>query len=177
MLAFLAARQLAQYDPAPAWEAFLPSKSWTAIASSADGFGLVASTATRPDVADGGSLYTSADGGVTWLLNSEGTVGGRKAWTAVASSDDGRHLAGAATDDAIFLSAPVEGANAVYTTASDGSRFVASGTPSLSWSEAAGAGKRAWTALASSANGDTVYAAAWGGASGRAQPTAGARCL
>ena len=95
---------------APAWEAFLPSKSWTAIASSADGFRLVASTATRPDVADGGSLYTSADGGVTWLLNSEGTVGGRKAWTAVASSDDGRHLAGAATDDAIFLSAPVEGA-------------------------------------------------------------------
>ena len=67
-------------------------------------------------------------------------------------------------DDAIFLSAPVEGANAVYRTASDGSRFVASGTPSLSWSEAAGAGKRAWTALASSANGDTVYAAVWGGA-------------
>ena len=163
MLAFLALLP-AQYDPAPAWEAFLPSKSWTAIASSADGFGLVASTATRPDVADGGSLYTSADGGVTWLLNSEGTVGGRKAWTAVASSGDGRHLAGAATDDAIFLSAPVEGANAVYTTANDGSRFVASGTPSLSWSEAAGAGKRAWTALASSANGDTVYAAAWGGA-------------
>ena len=128
MLPFLALLP-AQYDPAPAWEAFLPSKSWTAIASSADGFRLVASTATRPDVADGGSLYTSADGGVTWLLNSEGTVGGRKAWTAVASSADGRHLAGAATDDAIFLSAPVEGANAVYTTASDGSRFVASGTP------------------------------------------------
>ena len=117
MLAFLGPLP-AQYDPAPAWEAFLPSKSWTAIASSSDGFRLVASTATRPDVADGGSLYTSADGGVTWLLNSEGTVGGRKAWTAVASSADGQHLAGAASDDAIFLSAPVQGANAVYTTAS-----------------------------------------------------------
>ena len=101
MLAFLATPSVAQYDPAPAWEAFLPSKSWTAIASSSDGFGLVASTATRPDVADGGSLYTSADGGVTWLLNSEGTVGGRKAWTAVASSDDGQHLAGAARESPV----------------------------------------------------------------------------
>ena len=68
------------------------SNQWYSLASSADGFKLVA-------VANPGSIYTSADSGATWMLTSAPS----NTWSSVASSADGSNLV-AAGGGSVFTS-------------------------------------------------------------------------
>ena len=55
--------------------------NWSTLASSNDGTKLVAA-------ANAGSIYTSADSGVTWKEQTVTGLAGPQKWTAVASSAD-----------------------------------------------------------------------------------------
>jgi hypothetical protein len=68
------------------WTARESSRSWYAIASSADGTKLAA-------VVYGGQIYTSTDSGVTWTAQASGS----RTWTSIASSEDGTKLAAVVT--------------------------------------------------------------------------------
>ncbi len=142
------------------------TRSWTAIASSADGSKLVA--------AGDGLLYTSTDYGVSWTPHA-----GNHNWTALASSADGIKLvAVAAALDHIYTSTdsgatwtPRETAQPWVAVASsaDGSKLVAAvieGTiytstdSGVTWSPRES--NRFWTGLASSADGSKLVAVASG---------------
>jgi hypothetical protein len=69
-----------------------PNKSWTGLASSADGNRLVA-------VVYGGGIYVSENFGFSWDLTGAPVEG----WEAVASSEDGRKLV-AVGDGGVFTS-------------------------------------------------------------------------
>ncbi len=91
----------------------LPTASWSAVASSADGTKLVA-------VANPGQIYVSTNSGATWLPTSAPTA----AWTSVASSADGTRL-----------SASTGGGSAgrVYLSTNSGATWTLSSAPLLDW--------------------------------------------
>lgn len=69
------------------------ARSWSAMASSADGTRLVAAAGYSP-------IHTSADSGVTWVARATANV----SWGAVASSADGMVLAAVANDGTLITS-------------------------------------------------------------------------
>jgi photosystem II stability/assembly factor-like uncharacterized protein len=104
---------------------------WSAVASSADGLGLAA-------VVNGGLIYTSADGGVSW---SPAPVPATN-WLAVASSEDGGTLAA------------VAGGGLLYTSFDYGVTWTGTNVAAAS---------NYWCSAAVSADGSEVVAATYGG--------------
>jgi photosystem II stability/assembly factor-like uncharacterized protein len=84
---------------------------WESIASSSDGSKLAA-------VNYGGGIYTSANGGSTWILTS---APNNLNWKSIASSSDGSKLA-----------AGVDGGG-IYTSANGGSTWILTSAPSATW--------------------------------------------
>ena len=115
--------------------------SWNAFASSADGAKLVTGDSYF------GYIYTSADSGISWTARTGPGIG---RWQGFASSADGTKLVtGNYGGDLV--------------TASNGEQFVSSGDAGgyiytstnygETWTQRTGAGKRSWTAFASSSDG------------------------
>ena len=81
------------------------SKCWTSISSSSDGTKLAI---VDDGCSDGGDIYTSSDGGETWIDRSHNFDGGSITdlrWSSIASSYDGQHLAAVAIDtNYVYLS-------------------------------------------------------------------------
>ncbi len=75
-----------------AWTARENNRTWTNLASSADGMKLVAG-------AYGGQLYTSTDAGMTWTARES-----VRQWYAVASSADGMQLVAGTTEGHLYTS-------------------------------------------------------------------------
>ncbi len=74
-----------------------PSNYWRGVASSADGFRLVAVASPSPYTP---SIYSSADAGASWVSNSAPNL----AWVSVASSADGCRLVAAESGGSIYTS-------------------------------------------------------------------------
>jgi len=111
-----------------------PALIWTAVASSADGTRLVAG-----DGASGNktSIYTSSNGGLTWVSNSVPYPSS----CTLASSADGRKLVAALRNGS---TAPI------YSSFDYGINWTLSMAPVTHWAS-----------VASSADGDTLVAASW----------------
>lgn len=90
---------------------------------------------------DGTYIYTSADGGVTWI---EHQSSGNRTWRGIASSADGTKLAACDTNF---------GAGGYIYTSTDGG---------VTWIEQEGSGKKLWMAITSSFNGTKLAAIADG---------------
>ena len=110
-------------------------KAWQDIASAttgpADGEKLVA-------VVNGGDIWTSTDGGITW---TDRVSAGSRAWISVASSADG-----------VDLAAAVDGGH-IWTSIDSGA----------TWTQQAGSPSTSWRSIASSDNGQKLVAGSWGG--------------
>ncbi len=160
----------------------MPLANWLAVASSADGLKLVAANNDQFGVT--GHIYTSGDGGTTWIVR-----GTARNWNALSSSADGVRLV--ATDygpdglgGQIYTSSDAgvtwvarESARKWTSLASsaDGMRLVAadsgpsggagflytSSDAGLTW--VARASAQVWRSVASSADGNKLVAAAYGG--------------
>lgn len=76
-----------------AWSPTGPAEAWTAVATSSDRTHLAAGT-------QGGAIYTSADGGATWVAQNSGD----QDWTAIASSADGKILLAGASPSHLYVS-------------------------------------------------------------------------
>lgn len=114
------------------------SLKWTGLSASRDGQRLVVADATLPGKVSYeklGSIRASQDGGATW---KELTQAGKRHWTAITSSGDGR-----------FLAATLYGGG-IYTSEDYGT----------TWVLRTGAGSRLWSAIACSADGIRLAAAA-----------------
>lgn len=138
--------------------------NWLSLASSSDGSKLAAAI-------EEGYIYTSPDGGATWLQRSYG-------WRYVFSSSDGANLAAIATSGAIYTSAD-SGANWVLrdptshswsgiSMSSDGTSLAAAPLGSYihtstdggaTWTERTASGSRSWRAIAMSSDGTKIVAA------------------
>ena len=105
--------------------------NWQSISSSTDGMTLAACI-------DGGYIYTSSDGGTTWV---ERTSAGMRNWVGLTSSSDGQRIIAAEYGGYIY-------------TSSDG------GT---TWNPISNLGMKNWSCIASSANGNRLIAAVNGG--------------
>jgi len=105
---------------------------WAAIAASADGTRMVAVQGYPGQ----GSIYTSADEGVTWSMNNSPSL----FWDGVASSADGTKLVA------------VSHSGEIYTCTDPGGNWYAQLAPFLTW-----------TSVASSADGTKLVAVAYGG--------------
>jgi hypothetical protein len=122
-----------------------PPAGWKALAASADGNRIVAVVLNS----DGwgllqSPLYTSADGGGTWILSSAPY----DYWSTVASSVNGATLIAASERGGTEL-APDSGGGAIYISRDSGTSWVKSSAPTNDWS-----------ALAASADGLRLVAAA-----------------
>ncbi|MEY4440435.1 MAG: hypothetical protein RLY49_61 [Candidatus Parcubacteria bacterium] len=102
---------------------------WKAITSSTDGMNLAAYNENT------GYIYTSTDGGVTWI---EQTSAGARNWTSITSSADGTKLAAVAQYEYVY-------------TSTDGG---------VTWTEQTSAGAKEWMSIISSADGTKLAAAA-----------------
>ncbi len=71
------------------------SPSWKSIAMSPDGSKLAAASAY---------IYTSSDGGVTWLKREPAGAGVTKSWYCVSISSDGNKIAAVALSDYVYTS-------------------------------------------------------------------------
>lgn len=104
---------------------------WESLASSADGLHLIAA-----DYSGLGSVYTSADGGNTWVSNSVSAISLGHSWSAVAMSADGKKMAAGDWD---------EGPAALYTSTDSGLIWQSNNAPLV-----------AWESLAMSADGNRI---------------------
>jgi photosystem II stability/assembly factor-like uncharacterized protein len=103
----------------------------------------VASSLDGKKIAVGGIgtyIYTSTDGGTTWVAR---TTSGSRNWFAITSSADGTKLAAADGNQGY-----------IYTSTDSGA----------TWTARTGPGGRSWTAIASSADGTKLIAGAFGAA-------------
>ena len=121
------------------WTARDISRTWSAVASSADGTKLVATV-------KGGQIYTSVDSGVTWTPQA-GILGSLN-WSSVASSADGTKLVATVGDNINLI-------GDIYTSSDSGAGWSASGS-----------GNRQWVSVASSADGTKRVEAVYGNAPG-----------
>ena len=84
-------------------------RNWWAVASSSDGLklvaatnGTIASSIGAPPLGPDGRIYTSTDGGVSWIARV--TTGNAPTWSSVASSADGTKLAAVGPGNRIWTS-------------------------------------------------------------------------
>lgn len=161
-------------------------RNWTALASSANGMRVAAAEASSTAVGDVGAIYTSVDGGVTWVKQT--AAGSPRYWTGIASSADGIHLVAVDSACNVYISADggviwthpllprqdVWGTDAaVVTSSSDGTHLAVAcgdaGGPGgpvftsadggVTWTYQTSAGSSYWTSIASSADGTDLVAA------------------
>jgi hypothetical protein len=120
-----------------------PLATWYAVASSSDGTHLVAVTVpnTYTGYVQTGTIYTSADSGVTWTPQTNG-LPTSATWSSVASSADGSHLVACGSGTGIYTSTDYGG----HWTPQNNGLPLASGT--------------VWTSVASSASGVNLVAIA-----------------
>jgi photosystem II stability/assembly factor-like uncharacterized protein len=85
-------------DAGATWAPQSVAGNWVAIASSSDGTRLIASESP-------GGLYTSSNGGSTWVLASP-PAPSSAAWTSVASSSDGSRVFAAEITTGYFWAYP-----------------------------------------------------------------------
>ncbi|HTX20834.1 MAG TPA: sialidase family protein [Candidatus Aquilonibacter sp.] len=147
-----------------------PSNLWNCVALSADGSKLVAVSESGPDSL--GSIYTSPDGGTTWVSNNVVNTN----WSSCASSADGTMLVAVANGGAIYTStnsgaiwtqstnAPALYWNCVASSA-DGTKLAAVDGPGglwpmylstnsgATWTNAKVASEQAWNPVTLSADG------------------------
>ena len=107
-----------------------PYAYWNGIASSADGTRLAAA-ATQ-----GGGIYTSTNGGISWEANTNAPA--ELAWQGIASSADGIRLAAVVNDS---------GSGGIFTSTNGGATWTGSSV-----------GPDQWYAIASSADGTRLAA-------------------
>ena len=151
------------------WTARESSRTWYAMASSADGTKLAAADS-------GGLIYTSTDSGVTWTAR---TGSGSRAWENLASSADGTKLAATVFNGQIYTSTD----SGVTWTAressrkwhgiaasSDGSKLVATAETGFIYTSTdsgtnwtARESSRTWYPIASSTDGTKLVAGEGGG--------------
>lgn len=146
-------------------------RPWTSISMSDDGLNVVA-------VDKGGLIYTSADGGSTWVSNP---ATGNQTWTGVASSGNGQGLVAVTADGAIYTSTdaglswtsqpnvPASQNWTSVTCTGDGQTMVATADNGLvytstdggvTWSSTTSpSGNRAWSSVDSSSSGTIQIAA------------------
>jgi Secretion system C-terminal sorting domain len=150
---------------------------WNGLASSSDGMKLTAITNSYYVGGSGDYIYTSTDGGVTWIQR---TGVGLRNWHSVASSADGLRIIAAAADATLAIS--VDGGTtwtfssiaspswSDVSSSSDGIRLsytyyngfiFTSVNGGLTWVPETSAGSRYWGRIASSADGKK-YAATGG---------------
>lgn len=150
------------------WVARENSRTWTSVASSANGAKLVAAAIF------GGQLYTSVDGGLNWVARDT-----PRNWRSVASSSDGTKLVAVVTGGQIYTSTDSGVAWVARDSArtwqsvassSDGTKLVAAVlNGQLYTSTDSGANwvardsARAWDAVASSSDGTKLVAVVTGG--------------
>jgi len=105
--------------------------NWQSVTSSTNGMKLAACI-------DGGYIYTSTDGGLTW---TERTGAGMRSWVGITGSADGQKIAAAVYGGYIY-------------TSTDGG---------VTWTERTGAGIQNWVGITSSYDGQKLAAAVQGG--------------
>lgn len=147
------------------------TRTWTSIASSADGSKLAAAAYV-------GQIYTSTDSGATWTAR-----GGFNTWTGISSSADGINLAAVTQGDKIFTSndsgvswtergffgnwrAVTSSADGVkLATVITGNHIVTSNDSGNTWTFQPATSGGQWLSIASSADGSKLLAGS-GGAAG-----------
>ena len=154
------------------WKSVAISYNWRSIASSADGMKLVAVA----NVGSGEYIYTSADGGTTWVAR---TSAGSRIWLSVTSSADGTKLVAAVNNGYIYTSTDSgntwiarigSGSHQWYsiTSSADGTKLAAAVSSGYiytsidsgaTWATSTNAGLRNWYSIASSADGTKLAAA------------------
>jgi photosystem II stability/assembly factor-like uncharacterized protein len=155
-------------DAGNTWTQFsVLTNNWVSVASSADGTELAA--VAQPD------FYTSPDSGTTWITNASPY----DRWTSIASSADGKKLAACgglgtvltSTNSGIswastnsfghdsFLGSIASSADG-NTLVVGGSQIYISKDAGLTWTASWGMPARQWKAVASSADGSKLVAAA-----------------
>ncbi|WP_395753590.1 autotransporter-associated beta strand repeat-containing protein [Prosthecobacter sp.] len=150
------------------WTARDSDRSWTSIASSADGTKLAA-------VTNGGMIYTSTDSGAIWTARESD-----RNWKSIASSADGSKLAAVVNGGQIYTSTD-SGASWTardssrdwqsITSSADGSKLAAvhlgfiytSTNSGISWTQQS-APNTYWVCITSSADGSKLAAVDWGSA-------------
>ena len=151
---------------------------WLSIASSGDGESLAV-------VATGGYVYTSPDGGGSWVQQTgSGTYGHSHYWQHIASSSDGKYLfatavfdentvvsispdAGLTWSDSTLTGVDGNTARLSIVSSSDGKYLAVSGSGDIqtssdygaTWQDQAGSGNRYWSSIASSGDGSHLVAA------------------
>jgi len=159
---------LMQTASAQTWtRADVPTNSWVAVASSADGRNLVAA-------AFSGGIYTSTNFGATWISNSVPSL----PWNSVASSADGTKLVAiplftttlyTSTNSGATWNTNAAGANDWHWVASsaDGNRLLGAGNngrlaistnAGVGWTIITNAPGACWGCVASSADGSKLIA-------------------
>jgi photosystem II stability/assembly factor-like uncharacterized protein len=117
------------------WKTSGPSAYWSAVASSASGIKMVATS-------NGGKIFTTTNSGATWSTNATPQI-----WSSVASSADGTRLV-ATVGNSTGSTGPI------YTSTDSG----------MTWtSQSTGSGNRQWVSVASSADGSRLVAAVYNG--------------
>src|SRR6185369_5604247 len=153
-----------------------PVTNWTGVACSADGIKLVAVVAAGfGNDGPHGSIYTSADSGVTWNATSAPL----NSWTSVASSTDGTRLIAGCHGNPIYTSAD-SGATCVASdspggflsvaSSNDGTKlfgassYIYSLTPTDGWLATDSPFYARWSSVACSSDGSRLIAATvtWG---------------
>jgi hypothetical protein len=131
----------------PSWSASgSTNRMWTSVACSADGTHVVASSGGLLS----GLIYTSADSGATW----QKTTAPSNSWTSVASSTDGSRLVAIIAAAGGFDDPDIKGF--VYTSTNHGTNWL------NVWTNSSRALRPIWSAVASSADGTRLVAAAAG---------------
>jgi len=126
-------------------------KNWGTITSSADGMKLAATVGNHDNEYQSGGadidyIYTSSDGGATWVAQ---TNSGQRHWSSITSSADGTKLA--ATTWKFSVSTAF-----LYTSSDSG----------VTWTQQTAAGGRHWQSIVSSPDGTKLAASLWDGDGG-----------
>jgi hypothetical protein len=129
-------------DSGASWVQWALADGWSSIAASADATKLVAAAWVATGT-PGEFIYRSTDSGMSWVP----TTAPRNLWTGIASSEDGTRLVAVATANA--SPGPAE-TGLVYTSADSGATWTPTSAPT----------NLLWGAVASSADGDKLFAAA-----------------
>jgi len=112
-------------------------RNWNLVKMSADGTKLVSTVSTIYDVEDDRYIYTSDDGGVTWVPSQSA---GLHEWKALSVSSNGQKIAAAETGNS--------GNRYIYTSDDGG----------VTWSTQTSAGSRKWIDLVGSSDGNSLAA-------------------
>jgi len=141
-------------NPPLVWESHTVASNqlWQSITSSADGSHLAA-------VINNGDIYTSADGGKTWI---DRAAAGNRYWSAITSSADGSKLFATDIGYPLRTSYEILGANGPAFLNSNGYIYKSSDY-GQTWESVTAAGEHTFSSIATSADGRRLIASVFGG--------------